>query len=209
MRPAFDTSTPETSATSAGGGCTDDDADDNGGTTRSLVRMGLGLLAALGLVILLARTLRPEVEHLGRALVQHGGYAGMAIGSLLADGFHFPIPPQFYMLLAIASATPAGWTLLAISVGSIGGGVLGFLVARRLGRIRWLEERFQKRLQARGIRLGARGLFMLSLSPIAFSWIIYFCGVSNYKWRHVALVCAMRVPKLLVYFWLMRLGWEF
>lgn len=187
----------------------DTEAAGSRGTAGSLVRMGLGLLAALALVIFLARTLRPEVEHLGRALVHHGGYAGMAIGSLLADGFHFPIPPQFYMLLAIASATPMGWTLLSVSLGSICGGLLGYLVARRLGRIRWLEERFQKRLQARGIRLGARGLFVLALSPIAFSWVIYFCGVSGYAWRHVMLVCALRIPKLLLYFWLIRTGWEF
>lgn len=171
--------------------------------------MGLGLLAALALVVFLARTLRPEVEHLGRALAQHGGYAGMALGALLADGFHFPIPPQFYMLLAIASATPMGWTLLSISLGSVGGGILGYFVARRLGRIRWLEERFQKRLEARGIRPGPRGLVVLALSPIAFSWIMYFCGVSGYPWRHVALVCALRVPKLLLYFWLMHVGWQF
>ncbi|HEU5076912.1 MAG TPA: VTT domain-containing protein [Polyangiaceae bacterium] len=170
--------------------------------------MGLGLVAVLLLVVLLARTLRPEVEHLGQALVHHGGYFGMAIGSLLADGFHFPIPPQFYMLLAIASATPMVWTLASISLGSISGGILGYLIARRLGRIRWLEERFQKRLEARGIRLGTKGLFMLALSPIAFSWVIYFCGVSGYAWRHVALVCSLRVPKLLLYFWLMRAGWE-
>lgn len=185
------------------------EASENTGTLWSLVRLGLGLVLALSLVVLLARTLRPQVEHLGRALVDQGGYLGMAFGALLADGFHFPIPPQFYMLLAIASATPIGWTLLSLCLGSICGGVLGFLVARRLGRISWLEERFQKRMRGRGIRLGARGLFFLALSPIAFSWVIYFCGVSGYAWRHVALVCALRVPKLLLYFWLMRAGWQF
>jgi len=185
------------------------EASENTGTLWSLVRLGLGLVLALSLVVLLARTLRPQVEHLGRALVDQGGYLGMAFGALLADGFHFPIPPQFYMLLAIASATPIGWTLLSLCLGSICGGVLGYLVARRLGRIRWLEERFQKRMRGRGIRLGGRGLFFLALSPIAFSWVIYFCGVSGYAWRHVALVCALRVPKLLLYFWLMRAGWQF
>jgi len=174
-----------------------------------LVRLGLGLGALLLFIVVLAHTLRPEVEYMGRALVDRGGYLGMAIGALLADGFHFPIPPQFYMLLAIASKTPTGWTLVSISLGSICGGLLGYLVARRLGRIRWLEERFQKQMRGRGIRLGARGLFVLALSPIAFSWVIYFCGVSGYAWRHVGLVCALRVPKLLLYFWLIRAGWQF
>src|SRR5690606_22113472 len=97
---ALDTSQREASAPE------EPTADTGGtGTAWSLVRLGLGLIAALGLVLVLARTLKPEVEHLGRALVDHGGYVGMALGSLIADGFHFPIPPQFYMLLAIASAT--------------------------------------------------------------------------------------------------------
>ena len=178
-----------------------------------LARVLLGLLAVLVLVGLLGHALRPQVEHLGRAFVERGGYFGMAVGTLLADGFLFPLPPQFYMLLAIASESATGWTLASMSLGSIVGGVLGYLFSRRLGRFDWVARRLGEGLHAHALHdklggaLSAKSMLLLGLSPIAFSWLIYMCGVSGQRWRHVALLCALRVPKLAFYFWLVRVGW--
>ena len=178
-----------------------------------LVRVLAGLLGVLLLVGLLGQALRPQVEQLGRAFVERGGYFGMAVGTLLADGFLFPVPPQFYMLLAVASESATGWTLASIALGSIAGGVLGYVLARRLARLDWLARRLAAGFRSRALHdklgngLGVKSLLVLGLSPIAFSWLIYFCGVSGQPWRHVALLCALRVPKLAFYFWLVRVGW--
>lgn len=56
---------------------------------------------AFGLVALLGFRFRAELAGAGRWLVDHLGYPGMGFGTFLADGLHFPIPPQFYMLAAI------------------------------------------------------------------------------------------------------------
>lgn len=170
---------------------------------------GLGALAlAAGLA---AHLLRPQVEYIGRLFVKHAGYAGMAFGTMLADGFQFPVPPQFYMLLAIASDGSDGWALVSITAGSLLGGVAGYLCARRLGQLRWFRRRLQSLQDKYALRdkLGPKRLIALGLSPIAFSWLVYFCGINRYRWRSVALLSALRIPKLLVYYWLVRAGWSY
>jgi uncharacterized membrane protein YdjX (TVP38/TMEM64 family) len=50
-------------------------------------------------------------------------------------------------------------------------------------------------------------LIVLSLTPVAFSWLVYMCGLSRYSWRSVALLSVLRLPKLVIYYWLVRVGW--
>ncbi len=88
-------------------------------------RFVLGLLIALVIVGTQAHFARPQCEGLARSFVDAYGYGGMALGTLLADGFHFPIPPQFYMLLSIASGAPATLSLAVIAAASVTGGVAG------------------------------------------------------------------------------------
>lgn len=170
---------------------------------------GLGLLAlAVGFA---AHLLRSEVEQLGRMFVDRAGYAGMAFGTMLADGFQFPVPPQFYMLLAIASEGSDGWALFSITVGSLLGGVAGYVCSRRLSRLDWFQRKVQSLTAKHAVRntIGPKGMLVLGLSPIAYSWLIYFCGINQYRWRFFGLLAALRIPKLMVYYWLVRLGWDF
>jgi hypothetical protein len=77
---------------------------------RETLKLGLkfvlGLVGLVAVVALLGHHYRGELETLGRALLDQFGYIGIALGTFIADGFHFPIPPQFYMLASIA----AGWS---------------------------------------------------------------------------------------------------
>src|SRR6185295_5530738 len=107
-------------------------------------RFALGLVLLLGVVVLLVRTLRPELEGVGKWFFERFGLWGVAAGTFIADGFHFPVPPQFYMLLATAANSDPLTTLAASSAGSVLGGGTGYLVARRLGHVqalrRWIER---------------------------------------------------------------------
>ena len=176
---------------------------------RQLVRFVLGLVALLGVVTLVAHLLRPQLEGIGQGFVDRFGYVGMAVGTLLADGFQFPVPPQFYMLLAVASGLPAVWVITAIALGSLLGGLSGFLLSRKLRHVPWLKRRIASHPALGRMRdaLGTKSLIALSISPVAFSWLIYFCGFSRYPWRFAWLLCALRIPKVVLYYWLVRAGW--
>ena len=180
-------------------------------TRRLALRLLLGALAFLAMVVLIVRTLRPQLETLGRGFVDHFGLAGMAFGTYIADGFHFPIPPQFYMLLAVGSGTSDLAAFTVIMVGSLAGGVSGYAVARRLSRFprlwNWLTRvggRFRKQLEGRN---AYRSAVIASLTPVAFSVQCYVSGLYRLPLRPFALILALRIPKLILFYYLVKLGW--
>lgn len=171
----------------------------------------MGLLLLYGAVAVAGEALAEPLQELGRALVATLGLPGFALGTFLADGLHFPVPPQFYMLLTVALGTPPAWSLLSIAAGSLAGGMVGFVVAVRVSRVRWLEARaarlhelpFTRHLQ----RYPYRWVALASLTPVAFSWLCYLAGFQRLPRRALLLLCLLRVPKLAIYFAIVRAGW--
>jgi membrane protein YqaA with SNARE-associated domain len=184
-----------------------------GGRYRLLFRFVLGLGVLLGIVVLLVRTFRPQLESVGAWFVSHFGLAGVAAGTFIADGFHFPVPPQFYMLLATAAHADPVAVLAATSVGSLGGGAAGYLVARRLGHIqrvaRWLERATGNTKQLIGERYPYRSAVAASMSPVAFSVLCYLAGLLRVRSGPLIVLLVLRVPKIVLYYYLVRVGWGF
>ncbi len=179
--------------------------------TRLLVRLALGLALLLGFVVLLGRAFRPELEGIGRGFVSRFGLFGMGLGTFIADGFHVPIPPQFYMLLGISSGVPATHTLAVIGAASFAGGWLGFLLSRHLLRfegVARLFERPQRLADAMLARHGVRALLLLGLLPIAYSVLCYLSGLSGFKNRAFLVIALFRLPRLVAYYYLVELGWS-
>jgi membrane protein YqaA with SNARE-associated domain len=178
---------------------------------RLLLRLALGLALLLGFVVLLGRTFRPELEGIGRGFVARFGLFGMGLGTFIADGFHVPIPPQFYMLLGITSGVPATHTLAVIGASSFAGGWAGFLLSRYLLRfdaVARLFERPQKLTEAMLARYGAWALAFLSLLPVAYSVLCYLSGLSGFKNRAFLVIALFRLPRLVAYYYLVELGWS-
>ena len=176
-----------------------------------VIRLVLGLLFILLVVGGLAHVARPQCEAVARGFVAAYGYWGMALGTLLADGFHFPIPPQFYMLLAIVARLPAQRALSAIAAASVLAGVVGYYAARVVGSSAWIAARTQgsRRLLQRAVsRFGLRAALVASLLPIPYSILCYVAGLNRMPKSFVALLCACRIPKLIGFYLLVYWGWQ-
>ena len=180
----------------------------------SLGKLALRWCLALGLLLviafLLGRWLRPELETTGRAFVERFGLAGMALGTFLADGLHFPVPPQFYMLLAIANGGPQLPPLAAISAASLCAGAFGYTMASKVGHLPWVARVFARSGRAASdiyAKHGYRVILLASLTPIAFSMLCYTAGLCRLPKRAFALIALLRLPKLVAYYYLVRLGW--
>ncbi len=175
-----------------------------------LARLCAGLVALLLVVAGLASFVRPELTALGETFVARFGYAGMALGTLIADGFHFPIPPQFYMLMAITGGVPQLAALAAICAGSLFGGYLGYELSKRLGRVGFVARRLEgprKSAERAFQRWGYRAALIASLLPIAYSVLCYLAGLNRLPIRFFAILAALRVPRLIIFYYLVRLGW--
>jgi membrane protein YqaA with SNARE-associated domain len=170
-----------------------------------------GIAVLFGMMIALAHTFRTPLEALGRAFVASFGYGGMLFGTFIADGFHFPIPPQFYMLMAVSSGVSEATAFAAITVGSLLGGYAGYRVAGRLARFRFVSRRIEgaRKLAGRAFaRYGYRSAVIASMLPIAYSVLCYLAGVHGLPRRVFAVLSLCRIPRLLLFFYLVRLGWS-
>jgi membrane protein YqaA with SNARE-associated domain len=169
-----------------------------------------GIGAFLCAMLLLASTFRGPLEELGRGFVARFGYAGMALGTFIADGFHFPIPPQFYMLLAVSSGASNVHALLAIAIGSLSGGVVGFVAARKLARFSIISkklERTTKFVERAFARFGYGAALLASLSPLPYSVLCAIAGAHQVGWRIFTLISLCRLPRLCFFYWIVYASW--
>jgi membrane protein YqaA with SNARE-associated domain len=170
-----------------------------------------GLIVLFGVMITLANAFRAPLQTLGRAFVASFGYWGMLFGTFIADGFHFPVPPQFYMLMAVTSDASPATAFAVITVGSLLGGYAGYRVAGRLARFDFVARRIEKARLLAGrtfARFGYRSAVIASLLPIAYSVLCYLAGIHGLPPRVFAVLSLCRIPRLLLFFYLVRLGWS-
>lgn len=176
-----------------------------------LGRFLAGLVVMLVVSGVAAHFVRPTAEAAGHAFVDRFGVTGMALGTLLADGLYFPVPPQFYMLLAIASQTPVSQAFPAIAAGSVLAGIVGYGIAERLSRMRWISQktsRLRKVLAASFERRGYAAALFVTFLPVPFSVLCYLAGLNRMPLKFLGLLAAFRVPKLAVFYYLLHLGWS-
>lgn len=181
---------------------------------REVIALIMRFLAALVIVSVLAAGLgyvaRAPAEALARAFVAKLGLAGFALGTLLADGLQFPVPPQFYMLLGVASGVPAMHTFATIAAASIVAGCLGYSLAQLASRIAVIARataRYREMLARLSATYGYRAPLIVSLLPIPYSILCVAAGLNRMPRTFIALVCLCRIPKLLLFFWLVQGGW--
>jgi membrane protein YqaA with SNARE-associated domain len=188
-------------------------------STSSFARRDVFLLAArwlggLGAFVLamlfVASTFRGPLEGLGRSFVARFGYAGMGLGTFIADGFHFPIPPQFYMLVAVSSGASNVHALVAIAIGSLLGGSVGFFAARKLARFSIVSKRLErstKFVERAFERFGYGAALLASLSPLPYSVLCAIAGAHQVGWRIFTLISLCRLPRLCFFYWIVYASW--
>ena len=181
---------------------------------RETLKLGLkfvlGLVGLVAVVALLGHHYRGELETLGRALLDQFGYIGIALGTFIADGFHFPIPPQFYMLASIAAGWSAVGTVVAVCSGSLAGGLTAYSIARKASHLRVFQRllaRTQRKVDWLFARFGYWAVAIGSLTPIPYSMLCYVAGAHRMPAKTFVVLALFRIPKVILYFELVKLGW--
>lgn len=177
----------------------------------AIVRLVLGLGALLGVVALLSWRFHAPLERFGHAFVARFGPLGVAGGSFLADGVHFPLPPQFYLLAGEAGGMPPVEALAAALVGSALGGFVAFAAARHLAA----GERFAARVRTPKRLVGSLfakhgylGLALAATLPISYCILCALTGALRLPWRAYGVLAVMRVPRLLLSYAVIVAAWH-
>ena len=186
-----------------------------GATGGEALRLGLrllvGLVVVFGAVAVAARVFRAPLQALGTAFVERFGLLGMFVGSFLSDAFTVPIPPQFYLLTAVASGQPQLPAVVVCCTASILGGALAYRLATplsRLGVFRRLLDRTRPHADRLFARWGRWSAVVAGFSPLPFSGLCYTAGLYRMPLPLFAVFLVLRVPRILVIYAAIRAGWS-
>lgn len=176
-----------------------------------VLRTLAAVIVVLGVVLVASALYRPQLEALARRVLSRFGLLGLFLGPMLADGTHFPVPPQFYLLTVVASGGPQLRPLALILLGSVIGGSAGYLLGRFVAGREFARTRFQSSKQRAAHLFSRHGLvavLLLGLSPVPFSTVCQAAGFYRMRARLFALYVLLRIPRLLFFYLLFRLGWR-
>ena len=173
--------------------------------------MGWATLTIVGGFGLLAWLLHEELRWAGQWSVEVLGYAGIGVGIMASDMFTLPIPPDFYLAVAVTGGLGALGTIASASAGSILGGIGAFAIGRWLGNARF-TARLVTPFRERGTRLvqryGSVAVIIAALTPIPFSIVCTLTGMMGMRWGRFLPATLFRIPRFVLYFYAIQLGWS-
>jgi membrane protein YqaA with SNARE-associated domain len=175
-----------------------------------LLRFAAGLAVISVAIVGLGYLGHEPAEAFARGFVARLGLLGLALGTMMADGMHFPVPPQFYMLLGVASGIPGPKTFATVAGASVLAGVLGYTVSYLASHVSFIAratERHRDVLLRMFALYGYRSAIVASLLPIPYSVLCAAAGVNRMPRGFIALVSLGRIPKLFAFYVLIQHGW--
>lgn len=179
-------------------------------TAKLVAQVFLPLVGVFVAVSLGAALFRPELKTLGVVFVNRFGYAGMAVGAFVSDAFMFPIPPQFYMLTAVTAGAPQLPSVTVICVSSVLAANVAYRIATSIARIPFMHNRIERsrvKIDPLFAKYGYYAVAIGAILPIPFSLLCYLAGLYRVPYRVYAVLVLLRVPRLLAFYLLIRLGW--
>jgi membrane protein YqaA with SNARE-associated domain len=181
-------------------------------TTMGVLRLIVSVAVLLAVVTFVGWEFRAELSSFGTWFVARFGVGGMIFGSFLADGIHFPVPPQFYLLTGIAGGYAAPLVIGSVLAGSELGGLAAFALGRQLAqRSSFLRARLARprQLLARMMsRRGYLGLAIATLLPVSYSVLCMAGGATELPYRAYVVLGVMRVPRILISYAVIVLAWN-
>ena len=189
---------------------TDSDAQEQPSLRKLALDTALFTVALLAFVFLAGYFFRAPLEQLARQLVHQTGYAGMFAGVFIADAFTFPLPPDVYLFISIASGSDVFITLAACSAASVIAGNIAYTIGPYIQRIPLLRQRLED-FRPRGEYLfgqwGGWAVAISALTPIPFSIVSWLAGIYRMKYTSYALASLFRIPRIAGYYALYAYGW--
>jgi membrane protein YqaA with SNARE-associated domain len=174
-----------------------------------ILRTLLGFGVAFGAAALAGRLFRPQIEALGRAFVANFGYAGMYLGTFLADAFTLPLPSWFYFVLTVASGASPLFAIVAVTLGSLTGALLAYRMSASIAEVPLFSARIaaaREKLAPLLEKYGAWAMLIVSFLPLPFSITCYVAGSYRIGPRLFGIYLALRVPRLIAFYLIVRAG---
>lgn len=154
--------------------------------------------------------IKDHYQMIGAWVTEQLGFPGVALFVLLTDMIIVPMTVDIIFPLVISwNPVPL---LLTMSLASAVGGIGGYWIGRLLGHLE-LIRMFTSRFSADGERLvniyGVWAVVIGGLTPIPYSSVCWIAGMLRVNPSLVALASLSRLPRMVIYYLLIRGGLSF
>ena len=167
------------------------------------------MFAVIGLLVygLLALLVRDHLHAAGEVLSRKYGLLGIGIYCFLVD--LLIVPATVDIVYPLAQSLPMLSLLAVMSLASMAGGFLGYLIAGRLDRlsiIHNLTRNYHDQGKALLHHYGGWAVAIAGFTPVPFSTICWIAGLLEVPWYEVLIGCLARIPRMVVYYYLIKGG---
>lgn len=175
-------------------------------STRSVL-VGIGL--CLAFVVILGFVFKEESEAFGKSFVEIYGLWGLFAGVLITDSV--PTPGGAIPLMTICLQGGAHWVAIGATClsASGGAGLLGYVLGRWMGippaMSRWMNQKFPGKIEYLEEK-GTIGVAALAALPIPITLGTWLGGAFSVKPWAVLLAVAVRLPKVVIFLWVIMGG---
>lgn len=174
-----------------------------------VLRVAVGFATLFLLALVGAVVLRDPLHAAGAWVVDRMGLYGFFASTVLLDAVPTPLSYAHLMWLLLQGGESPWHVFVVASSGSLMGGVVGYLLGRRVG----LPTRFENWLRRRHPRLlplieeyGAWGLAAIAALPLPFALGTWSAGALGVPARGALLALLVRIPKTGLYVLLILSG---
>ncbi len=184
--------------------------EDEIGITSILIQTLIFTIVLVAIVFFAGAYIREPLTQFAEFIVDKLGWAGVFVGILLTDTLTFPVPPDTYLLMSVATDRDPVTMLIVCSIGSILAGNLAYTLGPHLAKIPFFKHRIEG-FRGRGEKLferyGVWAVVIAALTPIPFSIVCWFSAIYKMNRWKFFLATFARIPRLIGYYWLFVLGW--
>jgi len=187
----------------------DQTADDEVSLRGVVVQAVLVTVALFGLVFALGRYLEEPTCDFAFWVVEELGLTGIFLSILASDAFTFPVPPDTYLLVAVAARAPVLPILATCIAASLVAGSIAYAFGPQIVKVPIIRRRVD-RFEDKGIALyqkyGVWTVTIAALSPIPFSIICWFAGIYRMSYAKFLLATTARITRFIGYYYLFVVG---
>ena len=169
----------------------------------------LGFLVIFAVAAAAGVFFREPIYQFGAMVVGTYGLVGLAIAVLLVDSLPTPLSYVPFMALALAGGLSFGEVLIVSSLASYSAGCLGYGMGRIAGmppRLEaWVHQRYP-RVQSLLDQYGGWGVAAIAVLPLPLAVGTWSAGSLKVQARQVAIALLLRIPKTVVYLFVIERG---
>ncbi len=162
-------------------------------------------------VLFLARFFSGEVKFIAESFLNYTGVAGVGLAILIADSVHVFLPPDTFLILAVAAKMPDIGVIFFASIGSLVAGSFSYAQGKyllpKLDSFTKFMRNHEKKLEVYVKRFGFWAVVLGALTPLPYSWTSVAAGAMGMRFRLYFLAALFRIPRFYIYYYLIKGGW--